>query len=343
MNKNTQNILLILSVVLVLAAGIYAVTKVLGGNKDDSAFESTDGEDKPPVGGRLDPSLFFTDEELHRNTIEHKGIDPDYQPVLADSPQGKKIIEDIVRDIQTGNDFGLTELRGTENIGYKLLSIPGFTEEANAAIRQMFSYMPPVVRGKKTFPVDPDNPSTWPIYGKYEANGQALRRDLEDFLKIPIERLHLGPGRKEDAGWLPSIGLNIMMLTTVNRLPTIYTIKGNWATGDDRLGLINYKRINGFTATHEKYLAKLVRVSGQLALTSPYKAYGTRKLAEVILEEMDRLDNACRLYARKKAIGDGRVIEQPLASATSSTTTNTNPVSTKGGAVSGKTGATKTA
>lgn len=332
MNKNTQNILLVLSVVLVLAAGIYAVTKVLGGKKDDVTYEGTDGEDKPPVGGRLDPSLLFTDEELQRNTLEHKGIAPDYQPVLADSPQGKEIIENIVRDIQTGNEEGLTFIRGREEIGYKLLSIPSFTEEANAAIRQMFSYMPPVVRGKETFPVDPDNPSTWPIYGKYEANGKALRRDLEDFLDIPIERLHLGPAREENAGWLPSIGLNIMMLTTVNRLPTIYTIRGDWATGDDRLGLINYKRINGFTATHEKYLAKLVPGNG--GHTSPYKAYGTRRLAEVILEEMDRLDNACRLYAKKKAIGDGRVIEQATASDTSTdtTTTNTNPISTKAGA-----------
>lgn len=303
MNNNVKNILLVLIIVLVLAVGVFAVKKVLGkgGKKKNSKNNERTGDEKeqPPVEGRDDPRNSFSEKELQRNTIKNKGIKPEYEAVLADSLEGKKIIEKIVKDIQKGNDAGLTKIRGTEEIGRELMNIPNFSEEANAAIRAMFGRMPGV---------EADNMYTWPIYGKYESSGAALRRELEAFLAIPIHKLHLGPGREENAGWIPSVGLNIMMLTNVNRLPTIFTIRGNWATGDDRLGLINYMRINRFTGTHERFMAKMVH--GR----SPYKAYGVRELAKVLLAAMDRLDAVCYRYATKKAVGDGLVIEQAVAS-----------------------------
>ncbi|MGH1336067.1 MAG: hypothetical protein ACRBFS_08055 [Aureispira sp.] len=323
MKDTTKKILLVIALVIVLAIGGFILWKTMKGfskTKGQGSTKESTGTDKekPPVGGRQDPRDLFSDDELKRDTLANKGIVPEYEPVLAHSPEGRRLIEEKMKDIQTGAPAGLEKIRGTEQIGMELLSIPNFSSSANAAIRKMFGYM--------DAPVDPDNVYTWPIYGKYEASGAALRRDLEKFLAIPTHKLHLGPGREENAGWLSSIGLNIMMLTNINRLPTLTTIRGNWAKGKDRDGLINYLRINRFTGTHEKYLAKMEHGK------SPYKAYGNRNLAKVLLATMDRLDAVCYRYAKEALIGDGRLIEQTLASSMPKGASGKMNRSTKSGA-----------
>lgn len=320
MTNQSKKIILILAILVVLAVGSVAIFKTLSAGKDKDQ-ESTEGGEEgkgPLVGGRQDPRDIFDAEDLYRNTLDSKGIVPEYEPVLANSPEGRRLIEETVKDIQLGNIDGLDNIRGTEEIGRALVSIPNFSEEANGAIRKMFGYMPK--------PVIADNPYTWPIYGKYEAQGVALRRDLEAFLALPVEKVHLGKGRHENAGWMPSIGLNFMMLTDVPRLPEIDDIFWDWITGLDREGVINYMRINKFHGdkTREEHMTKLDPIG-----RSYYIGYGNRELAKVMLDEMDRLDWVCYRYAKEKLIGDGVIIELPLAA---KQTEGSNDISSKVGA-----------
>jgi hypothetical protein len=319
MTESTKKILLVVAIVLVLVIAGFAVWKIMGpsssGANDGEQEGGTQDEESDPIaGGRTDPRDSFTDEELQRDTLENKGIDPEYQPVLVHSAEGRRLIEEKMRDIQIGHPEGFLKVRGTEKIGIKLLNIPNFSSEANRAILKMFEYMSDVTT------ITSSNYGKLPVYGKYEAAGQALRADLEKFLDIPRDKVNLSKFRgKENIGWLGSVGLNIMMLTNESTpsVKDINTINGKKASAIDREGLRNYLLINGFKEKQEKHLAKWEVFRNR----SPYIGHGNRALAKVWLAEMDRLDALTRTYATKVLIGDGMLIE--LATQTSNGSTAT--------------------
>lgn len=305
MNDKTRLLFLIVAVLIVIIIGGLAIAKLLRGQ----AVQKEGGQEKGKrsfVTGREDPRQHFSAEELTYDSSTNKGITPNYQPVLVHSVEGRRLIEAQMKHIMTANPKGYLKLRGKHRVGEKLVNITAFSPEANAAIRKMFGYVTQT---------DPNNPATYPIYGKYEKQGQLLRQELEAFLALDPKRLHLGQGRHEHAGWLSSVHLNLMMLTTVPRLPSLKTLRGNWATGADREGLINFARINGHEQKHIPFFHQVQQTGGDLfnpIMDVPYKAYGNRVFAQLWLAEMDRLDENIRWEAMQKLIKDGRLIEQPL-------------------------------
>lgn len=311
MTTQQKRIALLVSIALTLLVGAYILWRFLGTKGDQEALGQGPETNRPPASGRTDYSSYKKTED----PTAHKGYDPEYEPVLVHSPDGRRRVEAIMKNIQTGQledangkPIGESQIRANHSIGKGLYDMQNFDSEANGAIRKMLGYIPGV---------DPDNYGTYPIYGKYTAQGQLLRSELKRFLALDVDGLHLAEGRHEEGWFIEALGINLLMLTTMRRLPDQKTLDGNWATGLDREGLINFARINGFDKNHIPWFGKLKnRAKGLFVydMYSPYIAYGSRTLAKKILAEMDRLDDKVRLKAIEVGVGNGKLIEQPLAS-----------------------------
>jgi hypothetical protein len=306
MTKAQRNTLFALIIVLVLAAGIFALTKVLGTKEDPS--EIHEGADGPPVVGRK-ADYNFTDEELTYDTIITDGENPEYVAYQLGTPKAEEIIQAEMKRIQnfepdSTEAEAFAKVRQTHDIGGKLYTIAGFGDKANEIIREAFGSMSGV---------DPDNFHTYPIYGKYEAAGKAVRADLDRFLersKDEKQRYNFTKWRhwEDEWWWFGSGWLNIMLFNDESHLASNDEIY--WGKVD-REGMDNFKVINGH-GVPDKRLLKFDSKSKEGA----FNAWGAVKFCQVWRDEMDRLDYITREYAIKNLVYLGRLIEQDVASAT---------------------------
>lgn len=275
--KNSLKIpLLILALLVVLGGGGFAIWSVT--RKEEQEERSSEGATGAPVKGRANVSGLYTEEELTYDPLFNKDTPdktPEYEAVLMTSKQGIRLIEDRMRKIQQHRPTA-DRLRATHKIGHSLVNNPIFDFKANKAIQKMFS----LVDG-----TDGTDSLTYPVYGKFEPDGQALREDIESFLSKDGQGYNLTEFRHGgNEWWFGSVGLNLMYGNGSSHLHSADKI---WWYKADRTGLDFYKLVNGHDVGDRRLLEKR---NGQ----GVFAAWNMYNFVKEWKKQMDLFDSVTR-------------------------------------------------
>jgi hypothetical protein len=256
--------LLILVLVLVLGGGGFAIWMVTKKEEEQTAIQPQEGATLPPVGGRIDASSLYSDEELKHSALVNEDLPnrtPEYEAVLIDSKEGKKLIEDRMRTIQLNkkdSDF----IRAKHLVGRTLVGNKVFNTKANKAIDKMFGLVEGTTAG---------NYKTYPVYGRFETEAAPLRADIENFLSKDGQGYNLTSRRHGgNAWWFGSVGLNLMYGSNdahVHSADKLWWYKGGQ---EGRDGLDFFKLVNGHNVDDKKLVDKKRNGKGVFAAWNMY-------------------------------------------------------------------------
>lgn len=275
--NNAKMPLLILAVLVVLGGGGFALWSML--KKEDSPEQPQETTAAPPVKGRLDVRELYTEEELQHSALvnqEAPNRTPEYSAVLMTSKTGLRLIEDRMRKIQL-NKKDADFLRAKHKVGHSMVNIRNFSRSANKALEKMFALVAGVTAGDYL---------TYPIYGKYEPNGAALRADIEKFLSKNGQGYNLTNKRHGgNAWWFGSVGLNLMY---GNQSAHLHSADQIWWYKADRNGLDFYKLVNGHNVPDRRMVDEIRNGQGVFA------AWGMYNLVKLWRSSMDFFDKVTR-------------------------------------------------
>lgn len=239
--------LLILVIVLVLGGGGFAIW--MATKKEEETIEQPqEGAKLPPVGGRRDVSDIYTDEELAHSALVDESLPdrtPEYEAVLIDSKEGKKLIENRMKKIQL-HIVDSDKLRKKHHVGRTLVGNKIFNTKANKAIEKMFGLVKGTTGG---------NYLTYPVYGRFETEAAPLRADIENFLSKDGQSYNMSQKRGSgSAWWFGSVGLNLMYGS--NKAHVHSADKLWWYQGgkEARNGLDFFKLVNGHNVEDRRLL-----------------------------------------------------------------------------------------
>lgn len=290
-NKQVKLPLLILGVLVILTGGGFAVWSVLK-KEEETPGQSVSTEERPPVRGRANVSGLYSEEELAHSALAGKVTEensPQYTAVWSGSSEGKRLILDRMKQIQLNIDDN-NKVRAKHKVGRTLVDTSTFSSTAIREINKMFSQLEGVVENDFL---------TYPIYGKFEKEGVALRRDLNNFLSKDGQGYNLSEFRHGgNAWWLGSVGLNLMY---GNQSSHLHSADKIWWYKADRNGLDFFKRVNGHDVPDRRLLEKQ---HGK----GIFAAWGVYTLAKKWLDEMDYFDEVTRTEAIKALEQEGKIV-----------------------------------
>ena len=270
--------LLIVVIILVLGGGGFAIWMV---TKKEDEQTTTQAPEGATALGRTDASSFYSEEDLQHSALVNTDLPdnkPDYEAVLMDSSEGKKLIEDRMAKIQLNkkdSDF----VRAKHQVGRTLVGNKAFSSKANGAIAKMFGLIEGTTAGQYL---------TYPVYGRFETEGAPLRADIENFLSKDGYGYNLSQKRHSgNAWWFGSINLNLMYGSTSSYLHSADKI---WWGQGSKSGLSFFKTVN----SHDRKDKELLKMKG---VRGVYNAWGIYSLVKIWLAEMDRFDQVTKQEA----------------------------------------------
>lgn len=238
MSKSNPTILILFLVVL-LGGGGAAAWFVLK-REDDQDQEPTNtaakGEPQSEVGGRTNETELKS-ALIAKLTAQQSGENeapslPPPDPVLATSDEGKRLIEERARLMQENEQIS-DSIRINHRVGRTLLDAQAYTSDTLDAIKQMMGQIQEV---------DPENYSTYPIYGRWETQGIKLRQELQNYLDQGWRAFNYTKhGNRKDC-WLDSVQLNLLNGT---RNAHVHTADQIWWNHANQSNLDWYKKMNG--------------------------------------------------------------------------------------------------
>lgn len=289
MENKPKIMFLLLGLLVVLAAGSTALWFVL--KKPSTPSKPKEQAQQPTVTGRINASGFYTAEELAHSALSsgQKENKPNYEPVLMTSQEGQRLILDRMRKIQL-NKADADKVRAKHLVGRTLVDTNSFNSKALTHINKMFAQLPNVVEGDFL---------TYPVYGKFETEGEALRNDLKNFLSKSWDGYNLTEHRHGgDSHWLGSVELNLIY---GNQNSFVHSADNIWWGVLDRDGLNFYKAINGHDVPDGRLLEKW---NGK----GVFNAGGAYKLAQNWLKELDFFDKVTREEAIDALEEEGLIV-----------------------------------
>lgn len=295
-------LLLVFAVFVVFVGGGIAIWSVTRKEDDESAITESlnEGSDKPPVGGRPNLTDFYTEEELQHSALVNNDLPdrtPEYQAVLINSDEGKRLVEDRMEKIQL-NPYDADKLRAKHLVGKNLENIQSLSPAANAAIVDMFALVKGVTKGDYL---------TYPVYGRFETKGSALRADIDNFLSKDGQGYNLTIKRHGgNHWWFGSVGLNLMYGSKDAYVHSAGHIWWAHIEGEKgRKGLDFYKLVNGHNVSDRRLLelqldGKKVHDILQTTLqgvTGIFAAWGVVDFVKEWKKAMDTFDKVTRQEA----------------------------------------------
>lgn len=296
-NPKLKPVLLILGILIILTGGGVAIWAVVRNKEQQAPHEAASIQPLPPVTGRKDVTDLYTEEELQHSALADKSKPdrtPEYQVVLISSKEGKQLIEDRMRKIQL-NKRDADFLRAKHKIGHTLVNIRSLSHKANKAIDKMFGLVAGVTEG---------NYLTYPIYGKFEPLGQALRKDINTFLANNGQDYNLSMRRhRGNAWWFGSVGLNLLYGSKkahVHSADKIWWYAGGQEARD---GLDFFKLVNGHDVDDRRLLDMRLKNGkavfhhlqiNQAGVQGTFAAWGIYRLVQLWKEQLDLFDKVTR-------------------------------------------------
>ncbi len=247
MAPNKTPILIVLLFVVLLGGG-GAAWFILRKKEDDEVLPITPEPETPisVVGGRTS----LTNAEIQKSTVIANLLangggssgngttntpavpTPPPVPVVSNTPEGEQLIIERARQLQQ-SDVGSTSIRANHKVGRTLTDPQTFPSDTVDAIKEMMGGIQNV---------DPEDYSTYPIYGKWETNGPSLRKELQDYLDEGEKSYSLSKWSDRDHYWIKSLSLNLYYGT---REPYVDApAKFTWG-GLNQKGVDFYKKMNG--------------------------------------------------------------------------------------------------
>lgn len=290
-NQPNKTPLLILGVLLILAVGGFAIWKVLRPKKDEevtSQDKKESSEQTPVITGRNNASsqnpgltkeqvaFLFANNNSSFNSGNTGNEPPPKQvePLYINGTRARALIVAKAEHLQSKVAV-MDIIRAKYDIGKELIN---FNTDTQKAIDSLFSKVPGV-----DVTSDPAKRYlTFPVYGKYETQGPALRADLQKLLDRGWEGLNLSNNRDQTMPWwLPSIQLNLLLGTTISSTISADNIWWYWG---QRSELDFYKDFNGHQVD-DRWLVK-IEPNGKAA----YPAGNLYTFVERWVDAMDHLD-----------------------------------------------------
>lgn len=271
--------LLILAIVFVLSIGGFAIWMVTR-KEDDNEQQQVEGTKKPPVRGRVNATNLYTEEELQHSGLVNEELPdktPEYTAVLMTSNEGVRLITERMQKIQL-NKRDSDLIRAKHKVGRTLVNNNAFSSKANKLIDKMFGLVDGTTGGDYL---------TYPVYGKYETEGKALRNDIDNFLSKNGQGYCLTTGRHGgNPWWFGSVGLNLMY---GNQSSHLHTADQIWWYKADREGLDFFKKVNGHDIP-DRRLCHEKRSDGR----GVFAAWGMYTLVRNWRNEIDFFDKVTR-------------------------------------------------
>lgn len=255
--------LLILALLVVVAGGGFAIWKVTRPKKQEKKPEEQKKEatKQPIVTGRNNVSSQnpgLTQEQVaflfgnnnssfsSGNTSNNPPPPKQDKPLYIKGVKAQSLIAAKAEHLQSKPAI-MDIIRAKYDIGKELINFNSKTQEA---IDALFSKVPGVDINS-----DPDKRYlTFPIYGKHESQGPALRHDLQKLLDRGWIGLNLSNKRDPTMPWwLPSVQLNLLLGTTVSSTISADHIWWYWA---QRSELDFFKDFNGHQVD-DRWLVKI--------------------------------------------------------------------------------------
>lgn len=282
--------LLIIALLVILGGGGFAIWSVT--RREDQGTERREGAEGSPVGGRVDASGLYTAEELAYNPLfDENSPDrtPEYEAVLVTSSEGHRLIEDRMRKIQTHRPT-IDKIRLTHQIGRNLVNNTLFSPQANKAVQKMFD----LVDG-----VTGSNYKTYPVYGKFEPNGAALKADINNFLAQDGQGYNVSNARhKGNAWWFGSVYLNLMYGSNKSHLHSVDKIW--WGAGGQEMrdGLDFFKLVNGHDVSDHRLLKGTP--DGKQGIFAAWNMYNFVKQWKAAIDHLDTVTRQAAIDALEK-------------------------------------------
>lgn len=263
-NQPNKTPLLILGLVLILAVGGFAIWRVLRPKKEDEAPSKEKVENTtnptPVITGRNNVSsqnhgltkeqiaFLFANNNSSFNSGNTGNEPPPKQadPLYINGTRARALIVAKAEHLQSKVAV-MDIIRAKYDIGKELIN---FNTDTQKAIDSLFSKVPGV-----DVTSDPAKRYlTFPVYGKQETQGPALRKDLQRLLDRGWQGLNLSDKRdKTMPWWLPSIQLNLLLGTTISSTISADNIWWYWG---QRSELDFFKDFNGHQVD-DRWLVKI--------------------------------------------------------------------------------------
>jgi hypothetical protein len=256
-------LLLVFAVLVVFLGGGFAIWSVM--KKEDEPEEiATIEESTTEVRGRIDATDLYSEEELQHSALvdnDLPDLTPEYKAVLISSDEGKDLIESRMEKIQL-NSADADKLRAKHLVGKNLVNIQSLSSKANAEIRKMFGSVDGSTEGQYL---------TYPVYGKFETKGAALRSDIDNFLSKDGQGYNVSMKRHGGKPWwFGSVGLNLMYGSKKAYVHSADHIWWGHIGKDGRRGLDFYKVVNGHDIDDKRLL--------EMKLPNGKKVYDNRQI-----------------------------------------------------------------
>ncbi|WMX13227.1 hypothetical protein [Aureispira sp. CCB-E] len=290
-NPTNKTPLLVIGLLLILALGGWAVWAVLRPKKEEEPTVTTKKEtaaSTPAVTGRNNVSsqnTGLTKEQIaflfgHNNSSFNSGNTGNEnqpkqkEPLYIKGTRAQALITAKAEHLQSKVAV-MDIIRAKYDIGRELIK---FNSDTQKAIDQLFDK----VSGVDVHSDPAKRYLTFPIYGKHESQGPALRSDLQKLLDRGWEGLNLSNKRDPTMPWwLPSVQLNLLLGTTVS---TTISADNIWWYWGQRSELDFFKDFNGHQVD-DRWLVK-VNDNGKAA----YPAGNLYTFVQRWVEAIDQLN-----------------------------------------------------
>lgn len=296
-DQNQNNLVLYVLLFLVLIGGGVGIFLATRPKKEEIATKTPGGG--ATLTGR--ESVTLTEEEMVNITLTGNaagGIKPPQTGITTTtaggtttttppppaiyihSAQGKKLIDDMATALQS-DQTTMNKIVKKYNIGSPFVSSQNFSAIQQSAIDKLFQNVQGVV---------PGDSSTYPIYGTQEPGGAALRAKLQNIVNKGVNGLNLTDLRDSSyPWWISDISLNLMTGSNDYGPMDPHSIWMGWESSDK---LEFYKKLNGHMQVSD-YKWLLEKPNGKAG----YPGAGILKLADLWVQEIDRLDESVRKEA----------------------------------------------
>jgi hypothetical protein len=273
-------LLLGFAVLLIFLGGGFAIWSVMKKEEEPEEILATE-ESTTEVTGRINATNLYTADELAHSSLANEddpNNTPNYEAVLMNSEEGKALIEARMETIQL-NHYDADKIRARYLVGKNLEHIQSLSSKANELVEKMFGLVDGTTEGDYL---------TYPVYGKYEPQGEALRKDINNFLAKDGQGYNLSEKRHGgNAWWFGSVGLNLMYGKSD---ATLHTADQIWWYKASRSGLDFFKKVNGHDEPDRKLLKK---ENGK----GVFAAWGMVSLVQEWKVAMDTFDKVTRQEA----------------------------------------------
>ncbi|MBL4650822.1 MAG: hypothetical protein JKY03_13910 [Aureispira sp.] len=274
-------LLLGFAVLLVFLGGGFAIWSAMKKEEEPETIEEPIEKSTTEVTGRINATNLYTADELEHSALINSDLPnntPNYEAVLIASEEGKDLIEARMETIQL-NHYDADKIRARYLVGKNLDHIQSLSSKANELVEKMFGLVDGTTEGDYL---------TYPVYGKYEPQGEALRKDINNFLAKDGQGYNLSEKRHGgNDWWFGSVGLNLMY---GNSNATLHTADQIWWHKASRSGLDFFKKINGHDVPDHDLLKK---INGK----GVFAAWGMVGLVKEWKVAMDTFDTVTRQEA----------------------------------------------